>query len=289
MTIQIYRSGALLVATLLLACRFGLAEAPEDRSTLLSDHSNFSSSLDARSAASNGVIRAVPFEKPDKRTFRPFTAVGISWRAGIGGAGLDLSTPLARKFNLRAGYDYFRYGFSFVEEGANIDATVRMGSAHASIDWFPFGGRFRLSPMLLVANNNRIHANVVIPPGRALSMNGQDYYSSTADPLHGTGTVTFRRTSPGFTLGFGNLIPRTRSHVSIPVEAGFYYVNQPRLEVDFGGKGCDPNYPEDIGCGNVMEDEGFRHDLNAFIARNNHNLSYASFFPVFSVGFGYSF
>jgi hypothetical protein len=27
----------------------------------------------------------------------------------------------------------------------------------------------------------------------------------------------------------------------------------------------------------------------AFIARNNHDLSYASFFPVFSVGFGYAF
>jgi hypothetical protein len=34
---------------------------------------------------------------------------------------------------------------------------------------------------------------------------------------------------------------------------------------------------------------GFQQDLAAFIARNNHNLSYASFFPVFSVGFGYAF
>jgi len=30
-------------------------------------------------------------------------------------------------------------------------------------------------------------------------------------------------------------------------------------------------------------------DLAAFTERNNRNLSYASFFPVFSVGLGYSF
>jgi hypothetical protein len=39
----------------------------------------------------------------------------------------------------------------------------------------------------------------------------------------------------------------------------------------------------------VDQDPGFQQNLAAFIARNNHNLSYASFFPVFSVGFGYAF
>jgi hypothetical protein len=38
-----------------------------------------------------------------------------------------------------------------------------------------------------------------------------------------------------------------------------------------------------------MDDPGFQKDLAAFIARNNHNLSYASFFPVFSAGLAYSF
>jgi len=240
-------------------------------------------------AAGSGLIRAVALKKPDRRTSRPFTAVGFGWRGGISGVGLDVATPLSRSLNLRAGFDYFHYSFSLREEGADINAGLGMGSGHASVDWFPFGGRFRLSPMLVFANNNRFRAKAVIPSGNTLSMNGRDYVSSVTDPLHGSAEVSFRKISPGFTLGFGNLIPRTRTHVSFPVEVGFYYVDQPRLKVDFDGSACDPNYPAEIGCGRIMEDPGFRRDLAAFIGRNNHNLSYASFLPVLSVGFGYAF
>jgi len=251
--------------------------------------SNASPRLAALKSSGSGVIRATPYERPDNRTFRPFTSFGFASRMGVGGFGFDVATSLSRKLNLRAGFDYFRYSFSFQEEGADITASLRQGSGHLSADWFPRGGRFRISPMMVLANNNRIHATAVIPAGSTLSINGQDYVSSATDPLHGSGTVTFRKTSPGLTMGFGNIIPRTRNKVSFPVEAGFYYVNQPRLAVDFSGSGCDPNYPADIGCQPVMDDPGFQKDLASFIKRNNHNLSYASFFPIFSVGFSYRF
>jgi hypothetical protein len=34
---------------------------------------------------------------------------------------------------------------------------------------------------------------------------------------------------------------------------------------------------------------GFQQNLAAFKVRNDHNLSYARIFPIFSVGFGYRF
>jgi hypothetical protein len=37
------------------------------------------------------------------------------------------------------------------------------------------------------------------------------------------------------------------------------------------------------------QDAGFQQSLSQFIAHNNHNLSYASFLPIFRFGFGYSF
>jgi hypothetical protein len=142
---------------------------------------------------------------------------------------------------------------------------------------------------MVFANNNRVQANALIPSGSTITLNGQNYISSIADPLHGNGVVTFRRVSPGLTFGFGNLIPRTRVHFSIPVEAGFYYAGQPGLEVSFSGSACDPTQPPSIGCQSVTRDAAFQQSLAAFIARNNHNLSYASFFPIFSLGFGYTF
>jgi hypothetical protein len=220
---------------------------------------------------------------------RPFSRVGFDAHVGIGGVGFDVASPLSRKFNLRSGADFFSYNASFQEQGADITADLRLRSGHASLDWFPFGGRFRLSPLLVYGNNNRVIATALVPSGSTITLNGQDYISSYTDPLHGSGSIDFRKISPGFSLGFGNIIPRNKSHFSIPVEAGFYYVGQPGLKVAFTGSACDPTQPAAIGCESVDSDAGFQQNLAAFTARNNHNLSYASFFPILTLGFGYRF
>ncbi len=220
---------------------------------------------------------------------RPFSSLGVDAHVGIGGIGFDVATPISRIFNLRAGADFFGYGTSFQEEGANVTANLQLRSGHASLDWFPFGGRFRLSPLIVYGNNNRVQATAIVPSGSTVTLNGQDYISSATDPLHGSGSINFRKVSPGISLGFGNILPRTKSHFSVPVEAGFYYVGQPSLKVAFTGSACDPAQPPAIGCQSVDQDPGFQQNLAAFIARNNNNLSYASFFPVFSVGLGYKF
>jgi len=221
--------------------------------------------------------------------FRPFSAIGIDSYASVGGIGFDLATPLSRKFNLRAGPEFFTYSRTFQDQGATIVAHLRLQSAHASLDWFPFRSGFRLSPLVVFANDNRGQATAIIPAGETVTLNGQDYASSATDPLHGAGSVDFRKTSPGLSFGFGNMVPRSGKHFTFPLEAGFYYVGQPGLKVSFTGSACDPAQPAAIGCESVDQDPGFQQSLAAFIVRNNHNLSYASYFPIFSFGFGYAF
>lgn len=222
-------------------------------------------------------------------TVSPFSAVGLDSHVGIGGIGFDMATPLAKRFNIRAGSDFFSYSTSFQEQGANVAANLHLRSGHASLDWFPFGGRFRVSPLLVFANNNQATGTAVVPAGSTVSLNGQNYISSATDPLHGGGSIDFRKFSPGLSLGFGDIIPRTGRHFSFPVELGFYYAGQPGLKVNFTGSACDPSEPAAIGCQSVNQDASFQQNLKAFIARNNHNLSYASFFPILSIGVGYRF
>ena len=105
--------------------------------------------------------------------------------------------------------------------------------------------------MALFTNDNRARATALVPPGSTITLNGQDYLSSATDPLHGAGSVDFRKVSPGFTLGWGNIAPRTSSRFSFPLEAGFYYVGQPGLKVSFTGSACDPTQPAAIGCESV--------------------------------------
>jgi hypothetical protein len=298
MTSRLFLSAALIIATTSATSQV-LAQntTGRDESITLMDGSSFnpvyaSTSTYSESSSNSSAasyVRSVPVAPSVSKPFRPFTRIGIGWHAGIGGAGMDIATPLAYKFNVRGGYDLFSYSTTLQEQGANITAKLQMRTGHASLDWFPFGGHFRLSPGLVFANNNQVQATAVIPSGSSLTLNGGNYVSSATDPLHGSGSISFRKISPGLTLGFGDLIPRTKSHLSFPVEAGFYYVAQPKLAVAFSGSACDPNYAPSVGCMSVTQDPSFQSNLAAFTARNNHNLSYASFFPVFSFGFGYSF
>jgi hypothetical protein len=300
MTSRLFLSAALTIATL-LSIPQGLAQnttGRDESTTLIADSSAnlfFAPSSTGSESSSNSTaasfVRTVPGAAPaaPSKPYRPFTRIGIDSHAGLGGVGMDIATPLAFMFNVRAGYDLFSYSTSFQEQGADITAKLQMRTGHASLDWFPFGGHFRLSPGLVFANNNHVQATALIPSGSSLTLNGGNYVSSATDPLHGSGSISFRKVSPGFTLGFGDLIPRTKSHLSFPIEAGFYYVAQPKLAVAFSGSACDPNYAPSTGCMSINQDASFQSNLAAFITRNNHNLSYASFFPVFSFGFGYSF
>ncbi len=227
-----------------------------------------------------------PAERPPQ-TFRPFSQIGLATEVGLGGLTFDLGTPLTRKFDLRAGVNVLSYVTSVQEQGADIGLNIQMLSSHAALDWFPFGGSFHLSPLVVFANNNRILATATVPSGSVISMNGRDYISSPTDPLHGSGRIDFRKIAPGFSIGFGSIIPRGKSGISIPVELGFYYAGQPSLRVGFTGSACDASVPSPLGCQSVDMNPAFQQSLAAFTARNNRNLGYARFFPIFSVGFAY--
>lgn len=284
MKLPLFALSSLLAIT--LAPSRALAQSSAVETSALNTVAPLSADGLTRSAA---FVSAPPRPLSATRTYRPFSGLGFATRVGFGGAGFDIATPVARKFNLRAGTDFFNYDTSFQEEGADIGINLHLRSGHVALDWFPFGGHLRLSPQLVFGNNNRVLATAVIPSGSTVTLNGQDYISSYSDPLHGSGRIDFHKVSPGFSFGFGNVIPRDRSHVSIPIEMGFYYVGQPRLQVAFTGSACDPNYPPSVGCQSVDQDAGFQQNVAAFRERNDHNLSYASFFPILSVGVGYRF
>jgi hypothetical protein len=56
-----------------------------------------------RLASSGAFVTARPRAIGATRSYRPFSSLGMATRVGLSGAGFDLATPLARKFNLRAG------------------------------------------------------------------------------------------------------------------------------------------------------------------------------------------
>jgi hypothetical protein len=216
-------------------------------------------------------------------------SIGIEAHLGINGIGGDIALPVARKFNVRVGGQYFGYTGNFTSDGAQITAALKLGGGKAGVDWFPFGNGFHVSPQLFFAIQTDVNGVVVVPAGQTISLDGGDYVSANSDPLTGTAHIATRKAAPGLAIGWGNISPRGSKHLSFPVEIGFYYIGQPTLQVTFKGSACDPAYPQPLGCQVVTQDVGFQRDLQRFIARNNNNLSYASFFPVAQFGVGYRF
>jgi hypothetical protein len=242
--------------------------------------------------------------KPAKNSIRPFTHPAIAVKMGIAGAGFDVAVPLARKFNLRGGASFFSFQHTFVSDGTNYNASLDFKSAMVAIDWYPFGGAFRMSPIVQVYNGNTVNANTSVPAGQSFELNNVQYFSSVGNPINGTAAFSFgnqngSKVAPGFTIGFGNMIPRGKGqHWSVPFELGFVYIDAPQVLINLGGISCpnqldannstSPTVPGP-GCSFVATDPTTQINVQQEQVDINNDLSVLRFYPVVSVGVSYKF
>jgi len=219
---------------------------------------------------------------------------------GLSGAGFDVAVPLARKFNLRGGASFFFLDHTFLSDGTSYDANINLETAMVAVDWFPFGGAFRLSPIVQIYNGNSVSANLSVPAGQQFSLGDEDSYSSVSDPIHGTAAFTLgdqggSKVAPGFTLGFGNMIPRSKSkHWSVPFEAGFVYIQTPQVVLNFQGISCQNQADAATAipgpsCTNIATDPTSQANVQEEQVDINNDLSGLKWFPILTIGLSYKF
>jgi hypothetical protein len=217
---------------------------------------------------------------------KPFSRLGIAIKASSLGAGIEAATPLTSRSNLRAGFNMFSYDRGFNKDGIVYTAQLRFRSTEAHYDWFPFGGSFHLSPGVLVYNGNQITANASVRGGNTFTLNNTTYTSNPTDPITGAGKVDFAKAGPMFTVGWGNLLPRSHHHFSVPFEAGFVYTGAPRAALNLGGGACDAG---GIYCQAVSSDPTFQANVQSEKNKLDSDMSAFKFYPVISVGFAFNF
>ncbi len=89
----------------------------------------------------------------------PFSSFGVGIKVSFLGFGAEAATPLAHRFNLRAGFNAFSYNRGFNKDGVAYAGQLNFRSGEAHLDWFPFGGSFHVSPGALIYNGHQILAN----------------------------------------------------------------------------------------------------------------------------------
>ena len=219
---------------------------------------------------------------------RPFSAIGIDAKIGIGGVGFDVATPLARKFNLRGGGYFFHYNTSISENHITYGSHLNLGSGQLALDWFPLNGGFRVSGGVFFYNGNKISGTATLNPNQSFTLNGKTYYASVTDPVTASASVGLgSKAGPTLSVGWGNIVSRKPGkHFTIPVELGFIYVGGPTIDLGFTGSTCNAT---GVICRSIANNPNIQSDIAAQESKYQNDLTGLRFFPIISIGFGYKF
>lgn len=265
-----------------------------------------SANLDAQSPApsanlmsGDGLLSVSPARPASPAGTRPFSRVSLSGGISPFGFGAGVATNLNPHLNLRATGNFLDYGITFNTNGFSANAQLKLASARASLDVYPFHSGLRISPGLMFYNQNRVTATNTVAPGSSFTLNGDTFYSANANaatgatPVTGTALLNLHATRPAFTItgGWGN--PLTHNgHWSFPFEAGVAFVGAPSVNVNLAGWACydqaqtqcmsisNPNNPIAVQVQN---------DLHAQISKWAQDLDPLRTYPIIGGGVAYTF
>ena len=152
----------------------------------------------------------------------------LTVRVGTTGFGLEGSTALNEKVDLRAAGSLFLLGVIRKESDVSFDADLKLRSLAAYVDLHPTGGTFRFTGGL-VYNKNRVEATGVPTGGGTFELNGVTYQASDVGRLTGVGRIGTRTWAPYLGIGFGSARGDTRLFFAL--DLGVVFQGPPRVDL----------------------------------------------------------
>jgi hypothetical protein len=238
------------------------------------------------SSAEGGVIRIAPAPQVTNKmpSQKPFRTVAFGIKANTLGAGAELATPLFRQFNLRSGVNFLAFAYPFGIDGVNYNANLHFRSSQSTLDWFPTGRSFHISPGILYSKNS-VTSTATVLAGQNFTLGDQDFVNSVGDPVHGNMSLVYpRAVSPMLLLGFGNILPRSSRRLSLPVELGVAYTGAATINVNLTGTACTKQ-----GCTSFAANTEAQASLTQEIRKINEDLKKVPVYPILSLGVAYHF
>ncbi|MGA3048037.1 MAG: hypothetical protein ABSD67_15505 [Terracidiphilus sp.] len=232
---------------------------------------------------------------------KPFSRIGIGADVNPLGIGIKTAIVLNHLYDARFDVNFFNYNSGRFElEGFNVNANLHLLSSAASLDWYPFGSIWRISPGVMFFNANQLSVATSIVPGTSFTLNNQTFYSASANsatgatPLAGSGVLGLHTQVPAFTIagGFGKFIPRSNRHWSFPSEFGVAFTGAPTANVIASGWVCTD--AAQTKCSNVGDPANpvaieFNSALQSSLTKWRQDLGKVTVYPLFSYSVVYSF
>lgn len=233
-----------------------------------------------------GVVLLCQYSSAQENPREKLAHMGFGIKISTLGAGIESAVPLFGYSQLRTGFNYFVYDRDLSDGGVGYRGELNLCSAQATYDWYPFHGAFHFGPTVLIYNGTHVGAKLGVPAGQNFSISKSTFVSDPSNPIKGGASMTFAKVAPGFVFGWGNLLSRRHHHLSFPVEFGFIYEGTPHVSLNMNGAGCDVS---GLGCSTLANDPSATSSIAAEQTKLAHEVTFLRFYPVVSVGIGFSF
>lgn len=205
--------------------------------------------------------------------------VALGGKAGSLGLGLELTVGLSPQWNARFGVN----GFNYTDDHRRVsqieyDATAKLRTATALLDWHPGGSGFRLSGGL-VYNDTRIDAHSLVPASGIYDIGGVPVPVALVGTLDGR--IDFDPVVPYLGIGWGNAVAPD-SKVGFFFDAGAMFQGKGKVKLT-------PNIPP----GSPLNNPTARAALEILLQREENDIENDvadyTVYPVVAIGLTYRF
>lgn len=204
--------------------------------------------------------------------------------AGTAGLGVEATYGLTQDINLRGTLRGFNYSYDFTEDNIRYDGDLKLRNGGVTVDWFPFGGSFRLSAGAMY-NGNEVKATAKPETLPAKYEIGNATYEIDGEVK---ADIDWRKFAPYLGIGWGNAVAKN-SNWSFSFDLGVMFTGEPNSDLTATGRYSTDN-------GNTYTDinlndpnNPFTQDIEREKANLNDEIKDAKFYPVIQLGVHYKF
>ena len=202
-------------------------------------------------------------------TLPAYADITINGKVSTLGLGVEAAFPMTQSIDGRIGINSYKYNFNKTSTSNGIatdyNGDLNLDSVEALADWHPFAGSFRMSGGLIY-NNNKVSLTAR-PANGTVNIGGVPYTVAPGQSVNAS--VDFKKVAPYLGIGWGRTPKNTG--LSFTSDIGIMYQGTPKSSVT-------TNIP------NVSS-----ADLSQANTDLNSSLNNFKFYPVISIGVGYTF
>ena len=195
------------------------------------------------------------------------------------GGGLEIGTALSESYTARVGFNKFSFNYNDTSGGQTFNGNLNWSSVTALMDWRPWGGVTHLTAGAIF-NNNKIDASSTVANGSTYTASNATFQCTGASGCGVGFGMGFNKVAPYLGIGWSGQ-PKKQGF-SFSTDIGIMFQGSPQATVTQTGTWSVQ--------GTTVSATAAADQLVADAQKQlNSDLSNFKYYPVLSIGIGYTF